>query len=68
MVDGYINAKIISLDEDGVGVETNMDNMSVHEMLAAIGTLAADVVHWSDEELDIENVVAAVRGCYYNNL
>ena len=68
MVDGYINAKIISLDEDGVGVETNMENMSVHEMLAAIGTLAADIVSWSDGKLDIENVVAAVRGCYYNNL
>ena len=64
MVGGYIKADITESDEYGIGVKTDLDHVSKYEMLAAIGTLAADCIKFSEGELTVEMISAAVKDCY----
>lgn len=68
MVGAFLKVTITQYDKNGVATSTELGDLNKYEILAAIGTLAADCVELSEGQLDIENIVAAVRGCYYNRL
>lgn len=65
MKGGYLKVTVSISDEKGVGTETDAQDITHMEMLACIGTLAADVARWGN--YDIETVIRAVRDCYYND-
>lgn len=68
MVGESITVTITQSDESGVGTHCEIGELNKYELMAAVGTLVSDCVKYSDGELDVENFVAAIRGCYYENL
>lgn len=68
MVGESITVTITQSDEKGVGTHCEIGELNKFELMAAAGTLISDCVKYSDGQLDVENFVAAIRSCYYENL
>ena len=68
MVGDSIKVIITQSDENGIGTHCEIGDLNKWELMAAVGTLVSDCVKYSDGELDVENFVAAIRGCYYEDL
>lgn len=68
MVGESITVTITQSDEKGVGTYCEIGELNKFELMAAVGTLISDCVKYSDGQLDVENFVAAIRSCYYENL
>ena len=67
MIGSKICAEVKEPNENGdIHIATEIDNnMSTLEGLAAIGSIATDLVASSNGELDIEDNVRAIRVVYY---
>ena len=68
MVGESIKVIITQSDEKGIGTTCEIGDLNKWELMAACGTLVSDCVKASEGQLGIENFVAAIRGCYYENL
>lgn len=68
MVGESITVTITQSDESGVGMSCEIGELNKYELMAAVGTLVSDCVKAAKGELDVENFVAAIRGCYYEDL
>ena len=68
MIGESITVTITKSDEEGVGTSCEIGELNKHELLAAVGTLVSDCVEASEGQLDIEDFIKAIRGCYYLNL
>lgn len=68
MVGERITVTITQSDETGVGTSCEIGELNKYELMAAVGTLVSDCVRAAKGELDVENFVAAIRGCYYEDL
>lgn len=64
MIGESITVTITQSDEKGVGTSCEIGELNKHELLAAVGTLVSDCVEASEGQLDIENFIKAIRGCY----
>lgn len=68
MVGESITVTITQSDEKGVGTSCKIGELNKYELLAAVGTLVSDCVKASEGQLDIENFIKAIRGCYHLKL
>lgn len=68
MVGESITVTITQSDESGVGTSCEIGELDKYELMAAVGTLVSDCVKAAKGELDVENFVAAIRVCYYEDL
>lgn len=68
MVGESITVTITQSDESGVGTSCEIGELNKYELMAAVGTLVSDCVKAAKGDLDVENFVAVIRGCYYEDL
>lgn len=68
MVGESITVTITQSDETGVGTSCEIGELNEYELMAAVGTLVSDCVKAAKGELNIENFLAAIRKCYYEDL